>query len=110
MKTRTFTKTFKTLGPFDLVLKWCRSRDSDAYRRLPFRRRFAWRLRMWADRLDSKSLGQTVNSYTLQGAIPAWVESNDLADAFCAGMAAMQDYLVGLEADRLPQDEMGWKP
>ena len=69
--------------------------NDPAVKALPGRRRWAWRLRRWADRLEGKTV-----SYTLQGRTPASINADDWWDAICFGTAAMEHYLSDLDADR----------
>ena len=61
---------------------------------LPWRERLAWRLRFWATKLDGGL------SYSVSGKFPASMKDQDLYDAFCFGITAMQQYMIDLFDDR----------
>ena len=61
---------------------------------LPLRRRIAWRLRAWADRIDPGL------SYHMAGQVPSGLGDEALFDALCFGAAAMQTYMADQQSDQ----------
>jgi hypothetical protein len=80
------------------IERWPEMRGPD-WRALPWRKRLAWRIRNFANKIDAQL------TYAINGHFPADTSQDDLWDAMAFGLAASRRYLLDLDRDRKGKGE-----